>query len=116
MGHDLTFPTDHPDVPKVIQTIQKLHGLLFDQQDNESSSDEREDFRQPPPVNLVLPQVTAPPKNSVQVATADPGLSMMEGNKSMESISHLVSSQSQEKRLQRNLSHGTLNVDLSKGL
>ena len=41
---------------------------------------------------------------------------MMEGNKSMESISHLVSSQSQEKRLQRNLSHGTLNVDLGKGL
>jgi len=52
---ELTFPTDHPDVPKMVDTISKLHSLLFEQQDNEDDSDDREDFRQAPPLNLVIP-------------------------------------------------------------
>ena len=30
VGMELTFPTDHPDVPKMLQTIHHLHAILFD--------------------------------------------------------------------------------------
>jgi len=30
VGMELMFPTDHPDVPSMIDSIFKLHSLLFD--------------------------------------------------------------------------------------
>ena len=37
IGMELSFPTDHPDVPKLIETIVQLYSILYQSTDSRST-------------------------------------------------------------------------------
>ena len=73
---ELTFPQDHPEVPKMIDTIYKLHGILITDPQPEPDKDE-DKFS---PVDIVIQPQQRPTglPISMTAGTAE-GASMIQG-------------------------------------